>query len=82
MCEKIPSLFNCKFILFKIRLFIDVMIQTQFVTGTVNYSTILTKLIKYILMSEEKIRNYKVANTDLGGADSIPSFLLKTYEIL
>ena len=33
-------------------------------------------------MSEEKIRNYKPTNTDLGGADSIPSFLLKTYESL
>lgn len=33
-------------------------------------------------MSEEKIRNSKLAATESSGADSIPSFLLKTYEIL
>ena len=33
-------------------------------------------------MAEEKIRNYKAPNADPNGADSIPSFLLKTYEIL
>lgn len=40
------------------------------------------KLIEYIFMSEEKIRNSKLSSTDLSSADSIPSFLLKTYEIL
>lgn len=33
-------------------------------------------------MSEEKIRNYKAPMTDVANSDSIPSFLLKTYEIL
>lgn len=32
--------------------------------------------------AEEKIRNYKMPSNDQEGADSIPSFLLKTYEIL
>jgi hypothetical protein len=30
-------------------------------------------------MAEEKIRNYKISNNDVGSSDSIPSFLLKTY---
>jgi hypothetical protein len=33
-------------------------------------------------MTEEKIRNYKLPNNDAANSDSIPSFLLKTYEIL
>ena len=33
-------------------------------------------------MIEEKIRNYKSQNAESANSDSIPSFLLKTYEIL
>jgi len=33
-------------------------------------------------MSEEKIRNYKGPTSEAPGSESIPSFLLKTYEIL
>jgi len=34
------------------------------------------------MMSEEKIRNYKTPAGEIPNSDSIPSFLLKTYEIL
>ena len=33
-------------------------------------------------MSEEKIRNYKNEVGESAASDNIPSFLLKTYEIL
>lgn len=33
-------------------------------------------------MAEEKIRNYKTTIMEPPGSESIPSFLLKTYEIL
>ena len=33
-------------------------------------------------MSEEKVRNYRASSNEPNASDSIPSFLLKTYEIL